>query len=352
MTGQDSRTGPQAPLTARAIEVRAADWLAARDSGRWDAAQADALQAWLAESTRHRVAFLRLEHAWRKVGRLQVHRTASVEPPSAVAATAAAPACAPRAPAARGRWGVPLLPQSLAAGLLVAIGVGMGMLALAPDKDAPWDAGQIHATAVGERAVITLSDGTRVTLNTATRIRAEIGEHHRLLWLDGGEAYFEVAHDPSRPFIIDAGGPSVRVLGTSFTLRRQGEQLQTHVVEGRVQVFTPTGASALLVADEAADATASAVKVRREGSTRREASMSWLQGKLQLDGMTLDQAADEFNRYNRRKLRILDRTTGSIQIGGAFDTTNVDGFARLLKSGFGLDVHTGSKEITVGARPQ
>ena len=345
MTGPGSNTPAKPPAPAGEIDARAADWLAARDRGPWTDVQEAALQGWLAESTYHRVAFLRLEHAWQRIRRLRVHP----ESPLVLAVPLQEPVVI-EASVRRRRW-TRLLPQGIAAGLLVALGVGMGLYTM-DTAEVPWESGQMHATAVGERAVITLSDGTRITLNTATRVRAEIGEHERRLWLDGGEAYFEVAHDPARPFIIDAGGPHVRVLGTRFTLRREGTSLQTHVVEGRVEVTAPTGASAQLVADDAAETTASAVKVRRESAAQREASMGWLQGKLRLDGMTLDQAAGEFNRYNRRKLRILDRQTGSIQIGGAFDTTNVEGFASLLRTGFGLDVQAGSKEITVGASTQ
>jgi transmembrane sensor len=72
-----------------------------------------------------------------------------------------------------------------------------------------------------------------------------------------------------------------------------------------------------------------------------------MQGKLQLDGMTLAQAAAEFNRYNRRSLRIENERAAQTRIDGTFDVNNVDGFARLLRAGFGLRVEERGDEIVI-----
>lgn len=317
-------------MSARDIEALAADWIAARDGEQWNEDRQRSLDAWLDESTLHRVAYLRLESAWRRADRLAVGQPVQrdLEPP--VVAKAA------RRGGRRLRWAA----AGLAACLLVAVGVAyLGVPFGKP--------GQVHATALGERSVISLADGSRITLNTGSRIRVALETAERKVWLDGGEAFFEVAHDKNRPFVVMAGGQKVTVVGTKFSLKREGDRLDAVVVEGKVRVASSSGATAILTAADTAQASPDNLHVQHESVERLADQMSWIRGQITLNGMTLGEAAAAFNRYNSRKIRILDASAADLRIGGVFDTDNVGGFARLLQSGFGLTVYEGRDEITV-----
>lgn len=311
------------------IEATAADWIAERDRG--DGALPPerqlALQAWLDEATAHRVAFLRLEHAWHRADRLRALQSAT---------PAAVPAWHARLTRASAmRWGAGLGAAVLALSLAIDFGA-------TPQPHS-------YATARGKREQVALADGSRLTLNTATALRATVTSKAREVWLDQGEAFFDIAHDASRPFIVHAGGQTVTVLGTRFSLLREGDRLRVAVVEGRVRVEAPRAKPMVLTRDEAALADAGSVVVTRKSPRQLNASLSWMEGKLVFDQVTLAEAARQFNRYGRRQLVIEDAAAARIGIGGVFDANNVEAFARLLHAGFGLDVTVTGDEIRVSS---
>ncbi len=96
----------------------------------------------------------------------------------------------------------------------------------------------IVRTSVGEQRVMTLEDGTRVVLNTATRISVQYDRSARRVRLESGEALFEVAKRPEWPFVVTVGERQVTALGTSFVVRRDAELAAVTLVEGKV-VITP-----------------------------------------------------------------------------------------------------------------
>ena len=321
---------------SRAVDAAAADWLAARDGQGWTPERQQALDDWLAQSTSHLVAFLRLETAWTRADRLRaLQGSQDTQDTQGKPRTIARPAFWTHRVT---RWGV-----GAAAALGLALSIGLSE----PGGVWPWRAGESHATAVGERAVVALTDGSSLTLNTATSLRTEVDARERRVWLDSGEAYFDIAHDARRPFVIHAGAQRVTVIGTRFSLRRDGDRLRVRVIEGRVQVDGQSGASAVLAAADVGEATRASLKLVHETPQAVAGGLAWMQGKLQLDGMTLAQAAEEFNRYNRRTLRIENERAAQTRIDGTFDVNNVDGFARLLRAGFGLQVEERGSEIVI-----
>lgn len=340
--GNSSQNGSQVRRTLE-IECEAADWIAASEGTAWNEERQAQLEAWLAASTANRVAYLRLLSAWRRADRLQVLRNQT--PSMAGRATASV---APRRAfgSALVRWptfgaGWALGAGAVASLVLVAF-LGVRLVESPPARDS------LHATARGQQAAVMLADGSRVTLNTETRLRVELGDHGRHVRLEGGEAYFEVAPDAKHPFVVEAGRQRITVLGTKFTVRRDADRLRVLVVEGRVQVTAASGATALLKAADIVEATPDSLQLQHESPQVVKDLMGWLHGRLKLDGMTLEQAAAEFNRYNQRQLRISDAHVGAIRIGGTFDATNVEEFARLLRKGFGLTVVERPDVIEVG----
>ncbi|TWI69489.1 FecR family protein [Pseudoduganella lurida] len=309
---------------ALAVEAVAAAWLARCDRHAWNGEEQRRLDAWLAEDTLHRVAWLRLRGAW--------------EGADAIVAGAshaeAAPAI-PRRAAARH------LPWRMAAGLVLACALGV-MLALRSGGDDV----QRYATQVGERRSVALADGSRLQLNTATRLRT-VGDQPRHVWLDGGEAYFDIAHDPAHPFVIEAGSSRVTVLGTRFTVRRDGDSTRVLVEQGRVRLSEKTGAVELARNEEAVAQGGVIVRAARSPAQAAQ-RLAWRNGRIVFDGTTLAEAAAEFNRYNARRLVVDDPVVAGMAIGGSFAPTNVEGFARLLEQGFGLHArrHADRIEIT------
>jgi len=90
----------------------------------------------------------------------------------------------------------------------------------------------VYETAVGEQRAILLSDGSRLTLNTNTRLAVDYGEKLRRIRLVHGEAMFEVAKNPHRPFIVQTETEQVRALGTTFIVRNDAERVDVTLIEG------------------------------------------------------------------------------------------------------------------------
>ena len=321
-------------MTGRdAIEERAAAWLVRRDQPEWSAADDQALERWLAESDAHKVALWRLEAGWDATARLAATRGPVVERRSPV------------------RWLDSRRLQALAASLIL---ICLFAAALAPEWLRSEPPPLRHfATAVGEHRALRLPDGSAVTLNTASTMRTAIDGGRRNVWLDRGEAYFDVAHDTRRPFVIHAGDRIVTVLGTRFSVRRDGRMVTVAVVEGRVRVEDAAGSgrgrAAVIAAGNVAISRGKSMLLTDRAPARVEAALSWRRGMLTFDRTTLGEAAAEFNRYNHRQIRIADPQAAQIRMGGTFEATDIDAFARLLRAGFGLTVREDADTITINS---
>jgi transmembrane sensor len=312
------------------VEARAAEWLARRDGEGWTEQHQRELEAWINAATAHRIAWLRLSSVWRRADRLGSLHNPERE---AVPAVSVLPAMNARS------W-------RIAASVAVLVGAAwVGALGLSAQPER-------YQTALGQSTSLALADGTRVTLNTNTKMRAKLGASKRTVWLDKGEAYFEVTHDASRPFVVEAGTRRVTVLGTRFSVRRdENGQVQVNVVDGRVQVAPATaavaGTPAVITRNDSLIAAGDAVLISHQTEQQTASRLSWRQGRLVLDQMTLGQAAQEFNRYNKRQLVIADPAAAQLRIGGSFNVDNIDGFARLLQQGMGLKVERHGDTINI-----
>jgi len=218
------------------------------------------------------------------------------------------------------------------------------------------------STVIGGLEAVPLADGSRVTLNTDSELQVSLEPTERVVSLNHGEAYFEVAQDKSRPFIVNAGHKRVIAVGTQFSVRRDGESVQVIVTEGTVRMedrrarspssaqtsssfsrasadSVPTEAPGsaevvLLPAGSVARAQADAVLVRNERPAEIEQHLSWRSGLLTFRDTPLADAVAEFNRYNARKIVIEDPSIATLQLGGIFRSTNIDPFIELLEQGF------------------
>jgi len=318
---------------ANNIEQRAAEWLMRREEPDWSAADEASFDAWLHESLAHKAAFWRLDHGWRQADRI---RSLGLDAPM---------------PGPSQRWMTRWWPLAAAASLSGLLVMGsVELLRPAP----PHTATALHfSTPVGGRRTIPLVDGSKVELNTATVVRTAVNDKRREVWLDKGEAYFEVAHLAGRPFVVHAGDRTVTVLGTKFSVRRDGEKVTVSVIEGRVKIDdaakpdeVPT---AIITAGDVAIAQGSSTLLSAKSEEHVVAALGWRGGILNFDHTSLADAAAEFNRYNSKQIVVADAETGDIRIGGTFQASNVDAFVRLLHEAYGLRVTAASNQVTLSS---
>jgi transmembrane sensor len=389
------------------IDAVASDWLIRRESAAWNAADQTHLDEWLNASTLNRVAFLRLELAWEDAARLKAlgagiagdrppppghwnltpffdsHASVSsgedqeptlAEPASARPTTEEAPdvptvlggnwntgdsphtqhqsmAPAPHLPAGNAKRLSTGRRRLALTALFFAIG-GSVYLALTPS-------GERYTTPVGGIASVPMADGSKVTLNTDSQIRIALTDTERRVELGHGEAFFEVSKDPVRPFIVHAGGKRVVAVGTKFSVRRDGNDIEVVVTEGKVRVEgraagqgirADGSADVFLTPGSIARADEAGVLIQRKTLPEAEEQLSWRTGVLMFRDQSLGDAVAEFNRYNVRKIVIRDPAVAALKIEGNFRATNVDAFVRLLESGFPVRAQVEPDKIVLTAK--
>lgn len=345
----------------RHIEQAAADWIALRsDAGRaWTLGDQAALDAWLAQSTAHQVAFIRLQAVWQRGDRLKAlgagmprgevpppgawrqspfFRHRSLEPSTARAETssvAGPPNFAglrfkPRARSHAPRRGLRL--ASTAAGVLLAAVLGYGTWYFGAMDEAA------YRTPVGATQTVPLADGSQAVLGSGTDLRVALSPRARMLELQQGEAYFQVAKDAGRPFVVQAGDARVIAVGTRFAVRRDAGALRVVVTEGTVRLEGIHGDAAvparLFAAGTVARLQDGKLDVQTGVAEQAEQLLGWRRGEVLFSATPLAEAVAEFNRYTPRKLRIQDASLAQMRVDGSFRTDNVDGFVRLLEQAF------------------
>lgn len=296
--------------------AEAAAWLARLQGDARTPAREAAFQDWLRADPAHQSAFERATDIW---AALPGAALLLDEPP------ARAPSPAPTSIAeARARRRVPLHQLALAASLLLAIGIGSFMWFAHPAA---------YSTVTGEQKVATLEDGSRIALNTDSSVEVRYDADQRLVQLDRGEAMFEVAHNKARPFLVRAGNKQVRAVGTSFVVRREGDEVIVTLLQGKVAVtdLRPAAARAAptylnpgerLRAPEAGTA--------RIDAQPGDVATAWRRGQAMFTDTPLVDAVAELNRYGGPRLVIDDPRLAALRVSGVFATNDTGEFARAV----------------------
>ncbi len=365
--------------SSREIEHTAAAWLARRDAGTWAVRDQQSLEAWLAVSVAHRVAFLRLEAAWQQSDRLKAlgagvpagavpardtwtrspfpdhaNRFAAVASADESPSFALAHVPGPRHPATRTQQ-KPLRHRLLRYGAAAACLVVAASLALGWRHYIAVDQAT-YRTAIGDLQEIPLADGSIATLSSDSRIVVSLSRGERHVDLQQGEAFFAVAKDPGRPFVVSANGRQVTAVGTRFAVRRDAADLRVVVTEGLVRLESdrhPDGhrqPTTLLPAGSVALASDTGVTVTTGSVQRAEEYLSWRSGFVNFHDTPLASAAAEFNRYNTRKLVIGDADVAAMRVGGNFRWSNTDAFVRLLVQAFPVKARQQGDDIVLTRR--
>lgn len=315
---------------------RAAEWVLAQEEAGWSDADQAAFEAWLAESDGNRTAWLRMRHSWREADRIGALSRANPDTDVPVA---------DRKPT---RWHVP---AAIAASLLLTVGGGY----MAVRQSQPAETEQVattgYATRIGAQRLVGFADGSRVRLNTASRIRTAIRPDRREVWIDEGEAFFEVAHHDGQAFVVHAGNRQVTVLGTKFAVRRDGDKVTVTVLEGRVKVDELVDGravrSSIISGGDIAFASGESTLVTSRSEQKVKDALAWREGMLSFDQVNLGEIAAEFNRYNTRKLVVTDRGAASLRIGGMFPSNDPDTFVELLRAAYGLKISETPTEVRI-----
>lgn len=336
------------------IDEAAGDWLAKRDSENWSERDQQAFDAWLNESTLHRVAYLRIENAWDNALRLKaLGAGVQSDRPPRPGRWNLSPFFTRRAGSAYfAEYTSKFRRSVIAASLVLAGAAGMAWFAL--------PSSQHFETPIGGVASLPISDGSRITLNTDSEINVAITAKERRINLKHGEAFFEVARDPSRPFFVIAGGKRIVAVGTKFSVRHavdhEADDIQVVVTEGAVRIESASGeglgniSARPLTAGAVARTNRDGTLVQQKKLPEVEEQLAWRSGILIFRDVTLAEAVAEFNRYNERQIVIDDESTANLRVAGNFRTTNVDAFVRLLEQGYPVRTRVRDEKVVVAAR--
>jgi transmembrane sensor len=223
--------------------------------------------------------------------------------------------------------------------ILIVAGLATSWFAYAPRS---------YVTGIGERRIVVLSDGSRLSLDAATEVDVRFHDSSRQLWLKRGRANFNVAKDALRPFSVAVGRTVVVATGTEFSVEVVGGQVHVVLVEGRVAILKDQGAATgrthvdltpisgsgggqgvqadhyltpgreLIMSAKAGDAHILPVDPQR--------SLSWESGQLIFSDEPLQTAVDRVNRYTKSPIMVGDGRAAAIPISGVFAAGDTQAF--------------------------
>jgi transmembrane sensor len=394
------------------ISEEAAEWFVGFRTADIDAAGRRAFDTWVRASPEHLRAFLEIAAIWNEGDCLDAHRTLDVEALVALAradrnivpldcdfiardsvrkqeeqisgtviteAIDSSQRSLSTIPGALARWVRSTRKGSIAASILIGL-LGVGLTVYFRFHGEP-----SYATDVGEQRSIRLADGSMVELNSRSRVRVEFTATQRAIELLDGQALFQVAKDPARPFVVRSDMALVRAVGTQFDVNRRRNDTVVTVVEGRVAVqwnpettaasaannwalFSAAGAGRQLDAtpshkldsrserqrggDSAVLLSAGEQLVAKAGEilqptpTNVSAATAWTQRELVLESVSLAEVAEEFNRYSDRKLIVEDSGKSKLRLSGIF-ATDPDFLIRYLRERPDITIRETGTEIHI-----
>jgi transmembrane sensor len=347
------RRGPQIGANPRAES--AALWATRLADGQMPEGDRAELQAWLDAEPANAAALEETIGAWQAVE----HYAAN---PEIMALREAALASARRS--LRGREGARWTRRRLAWGALAA----SLLVVVAVSGAWAWFAPRTYETGVGERRVVALSDGSKVSLDADTLVKVRYTSDKRQLWLARGRAHFDVARNPLRAFSVAAADQVVVATGTAFSVELVQKQVRVVLYEGHVMVLDRKGegvrrtvevAGRRVAADQllapgrelvlpivvAADEPVSTAPAVMPADPVR--SLSWEGGLLVFEDVPLSLVVERMNRYAETPLEVGDQPTGELRISGVFRAGDTDALVQGLDAAFGVKARGGAQEIAL-----
>jgi len=351
------------------IYREASEWLVDLRVGDTDAAARERLDAWFRASPEHIRAFLELSSIWEDGADPDLDRAHTTHDLIARARAIATNVAeighssrrveTPQAGAPVSRPRRALMPAGALARVIapprvrrfsVAASIALATLAAAALQLYRSLEGT-YSTAVGEQRTVSLSDGSRIELNSRSEIRVEFSKSERHVELLAGQALFKVAKDPARPFVVGSDRARVRAVGTEFDVYREAAGTTVTVVAGRVAVM-PTAESESMTRSEGSGAPESGAtterpvatvfvsageqvvvtpsKVTQPSNADVAAATAWTRHELVFESTPLAEVAQEFNRYNEKPLVVSDEALKNFHVTGIFSSTNPTSLLKFL----------------------
>jgi transmembrane sensor len=314
----------------------AAYWHGVFEDGGPAAGQRERFEEWLAADPRHRAAYASVEYAWAGMA------SAGVE--DRILSMRREALAAPRN--SRAGW---LRAGAGAASIVVAVAVVVGIMVIHGPLGGHSGASEF-ATHVGERSSITLPDGSTVVLDTISRIEVAFDPKVRLVRLLAGQAWFEIAKNQIRPFVVEAGDRMVTAHGTAFDVRiEENDRIQVTLVEGRVSVeaLNVGGAGPAILAERedllpGDQLTFTARRPITKHKVDVAKATSWREGRIVFDNDTLASAVAEVNRYSIKKIILADPRLASLRMSGVFIAGHSESFVETVTGNFPIKVISGA----------
>ena len=309
-----SRQPRKEPAPSEEVRAQAATWIARLHDEQRDPNLKAQVRAWLGESEDHRRAFNRMAVAWERSGEIKIRARGDV-------------------PARRiGHW-LRFTPWSVA----FSASVAMAAVVLVYY----WNDSAV-VTGIGQQQVRLLQDGTRVVLNTDTRIEVNYDDRARRVRLIRGEAWFDVSKRPSWPFLVSVDGHEIRALGTSFIVRHDDIQdFSVTLVEGRISVapiarIDEAGSQDQHILAPGQRLLISRTHVPTVDRPELTRVTAWERGRVEFEETPLGDAVGEMNRYSTQHVTLLDGELAQLRVGGVFRAGDSDEFVRTVSAAFGL----------------
>ena len=368
------------------IKEEAGAWIVKMDQGELSPEQTAELQQWIAKSDFHRNYLHQLAHNWDSMGILQ--ELAALFP---IQPTAVMPATQPVMPAKAGisnpqpptpkTWLQNLIAQLKQPKAWAPTLATFALVAILINTQQP----NHFETDIGQQASYQLSDGTHITLNTNSELKVDYSQDRRRIYLLRGEAHFDVAKNPQRPFMVYAGEGMVWAVGTAFNVRYLnagnhagnlpdslvgtlvGTSIDVTVTEGTVKIFadiepdkntsldvndaqnSPTDHEQLVHAGKSVQYSKVINATQTTPAQVLEQKLAWQHGALIFKGETLEQAIKEIARYTDKQLIITDPSIKNIRVGGHYKTDNINSLLASLSETLEIKLEQKGSQLHLSA---
>jgi transmembrane sensor len=312
------------------IKRECREWLALLQSGEASEADRARFADWLRADPRHQRAYDGLQMLWRDISTLSQLRELEPVPPRPV-----------RRPASRRL--LPLAAAAAAAGLAIALFLSQPQSIQPPLTTAAVQTEE-YQTQLGEVRAIRLADGSTLTLGARSHAIVSFTDSERRVRLEQGEAYFDVAKNPARPFYVAAPGTAIRVVGTRFDVRLSDSHVRVAVDEGIVAV---NDRSAALTRGQRIDVLPDGAMTAVTQVDGSEVA-AWREGRLIYDGATLAEVVSDLSRY-RPNVTLSSVEAGKLRVTAGLRVEQIDQFVDRLPDILPVRVTRTDDAITIDA---
>ncbi|MDP3334255.1 MAG: FecR family protein [Methylococcaceae bacterium] len=186
-----------------------------------------------------------------------------------------------------------------------------------------------YHTAPGQQVIINLKDGSRLTLSTDTALTVQFSEQQRRIELLRGEAYFEVAPNKSRPFIVDGGPADARAVGTAFSVKKKKDDVRVAVSEGIVEVSADSTSTRVHAAQQIDYQHG---QMQAVFNVNNDDTFAWRRGQVVFSRQPLSEVLEEVNRYRSGRIVAVNSALAGRIVSGVFNSRDANSVVDALKA--------------------